>query len=72
LQLPLKNIKGESWLVATKEVPPGVEMFWNYRDHDMWKSIKKLQLKDCIEKVDLMLFRDNEIENERVLNLLKK
>jgi hypothetical protein len=27
-------------------------------------------MKDCIEKMDLMLFRDNETENERVMNLL--
>jgi hypothetical protein len=58
-------------LIATKEIPAGVEMFWNYGDNDMWKSIKKLKLKDCKEKINFMLFRDNETENERVLNLLK-
>jgi hypothetical protein len=46
-------------------------MFWNYGDNDMWKSIKKLKLKDCKENLNLMLFRDNKTENERVLNLLK-
>ncbi len=37
----------------------------------MWKHIHKLNLKDCRENMELMLFRDNEAENERVLKLLK-
>jgi hypothetical protein len=68
----LKNQKNESWLYATKPISPGEEFFWNYGDNDMWKHIDKLKLKNCIEKVDLMLFCDNEAENERVMKLLKQ
>jgi hypothetical protein len=32
----------------------------------------QLNLKDCMEKMDLMLFRDNEVENERIMKLLKQ
>jgi hypothetical protein len=27
-------------------------------------------MKDCVEKMDLMLFRNNEVENKRVVKLL--
>jgi hypothetical protein len=38
----------------------------------MWKHIHKLNLKDCREKMELMLFRDNKMENERVTKLLNQ
>lgn len=67
----MKRINNKSWLVATKTITKGQEIFWNYRDIDMWKQISKLQKEAIIKMQDKLWFRDNEEENERINNCLQ-
>jgi hypothetical protein len=65
------NKKGKSYLQATKTILPGSEIFWIYRSTTMWKTIKKLTPTIMAQKKDDILFRDNTIENERILEALE-
>ena len=57
---------GEStlWLVATKSIKAGEEIFWNYRCNNAIHFVKAWQLKICNKGKkgyleDKVLFRDN-------------
>jgi len=63
--------KNGAWLVATKKITPGEEIFWNYHDKNMWKVVDKLQKKDLAAKPCQILFRDNDKEYERVKKILE-
>lgn len=67
----LRNIDKISWLIATKDIEAGTEIFFNYGDPDMWKEAKKLKREDLIKKKDDLLLRDNPTEYKRIMEALK-
>lgn len=64
----LVNVKGEAWFKATKDIPAGTELYWNY-GKQYWQGrpykLKKSTLKPLKDKI---LWRDCDDEEMEFLN----